>query len=247
MKPSIAITLGGGAFAVMLGAYLFAYATTARDPVEWKNADLIVQDSKAEQILPLFAAGGSGATHIGIVEVTAEGAVVIEAAETVVATPVKTFMARGENKAIAVYRLESLSEEQANAVVAAARRQLGKPNDFFLRKSWDGLYSSELVRLAFSDIGIDLGRTQKFATAAEDLGMVRSQFMRSWSSNVDCQKRQFTQSQCWDLVAKQEVITPASIVGDARVTQVYATAKTEPAGFTLSRKADDAKAEANKP
>lgn len=243
MKPSIAMTLGAGAFAVMLGAYVFSYATTVRDPVEWKSGDLVVQDSKAEEILPVFAADGSGATHIGIVDVTPDGAVVIEAAETVVATPMRTFMARGKDKAFAVYRIETLREEQGKAVVAAARRQLGKPNDFFLRKTWDGFYSSELVRLAYSDIGLDLGRTQKLGSVAEDLGMVRSQFMRSWSSNVDCVKRRFDQHQCWAMLAKQEIITPSSIVTDARMAKVYATEARAPAGFTLSRKAD-AKAEA---
>lgn len=235
MKPSIAITLGAGAFAVMLGAYLVSYATTVHDPVEWQSGDLVVQDSKAEQMLPVFAADGSGATHIGIVDVTEDGAVVIESAETVVATPVRTFMARGEDSAFSVYRIKDLSEEQGKAVVAAARRQLGKPGDFFLSKSWDGLYSSELVRLAYSDIGIELGRVQKLATVAEDLNMVKSQFMRSWSGNADCQKHKFSQSQCWDMVAKQEVITPSSIVSDTKVAKVFETAKVEAKGFTLSK------------
>ena len=58
MKPNVAITLGSGVFAIVLGAYLFAYATTVRDPVEWKDGDVIVQDSDVENILPLFAAEG---------------------------------------------------------------------------------------------------------------------------------------------------------------------------------------------
>lgn len=225
MKPAIAITLGAGVFTVLLGAYLVSYATTVRDPVEWKTGDVIVQDAIVGQALPLFAADGSGVTHIGVVEATPEGAVVIEAAETVRETPMREFIARGRNKTFAVYRIPALSADQGKAAVAAARRQLGKPNDFFLRRSWDAFYSSELVRLAYGDIGFDLGRMQKIASVASDLTTVKSQFGRNWSSVPECKKRNLDREQCWTMVAKQEVITPASIVADNQLTQVYSTMK----------------------
>ncbi len=234
MKPSIAITLGSGVFAILLAAYLFAYATTVRDPVEWQNGDVIVQDSRVEKILPLFEAEG-GFTHVGIVEARPGGAVVIEAAEKVVETPVREFLSRGEDGAFAVYRLNGLSAEQGEKVVAAARRQIGKPNDFFLHKSWDQLYSSELVRLAFSDVGLDVGRTQRMSRVSGDLAGVRSEFLRAWSTHEECHKRNLTSDQCWTMVSKQEVVTPSSIVNDARMTKVFELAKAEKKGFTLSR------------
>jgi len=237
MKPSIAITLGAGVFVVMLGAYIVSYATTVREPVEWKSGDVIVQDSKAAELLPLFAADGSGMTHIGVVEVSPEGAVVIEAAERVVATPIRTFLARGKDEAFAVYRVGSLSDDQRKAVAAAARRQLGKPNDFFLQKSWDALYSSELVRLAYSDIGVDVGEMKRLGKVAGDLSVVKSHFMRNWAANVDCGKRRFDKNQCWTMATKQEVVTPASIANDARMTKIYAS-EARTSGFTLSRAAE---------
>lgn len=243
MKPSIAITLGSGVFAILMGAYLFAYATTVRDPVEWKDGDVIVQDSDVENILPVFAAEG-GFTHVGVVEARPEGAVVIEAADKVVETPMRTFLSRSHDGAFAVYRLNNLTPEQGKAVVAAARRQLGKPNDYFLRKNWEQLYSSELVRLAFADAGIDVGRPTKMGRLPGDLGTVRSQVMRQWSSNEDCQRRNLAASQCWDYLAKQEVVTPSSIVNDTRMTKIFEVAKAEKRGFTLSR-AEDKKDEAS--
>jgi hypothetical protein len=221
MKSSVTLTLGGALFTVLLGAYLIAYATTERDPVEWKSGDVIVQDAKAAEILPLFAADGSGVTHIGIVDVREDGAYVIEAAEKVVATPMRTFQARGKEKAFSVYRVASLSDKQRAQVVAAAVRQMGKPSDYFLGRSWDQLYSSELVRLAYSDIGFDLGRVQKIGKVTDDLNAVRSQFWRKWAANPDCQKRRFDSEQCWTMVIKQDVVTPASIVADAHMTKVY--------------------------
>jgi hypothetical protein len=234
MKTSVAITLGSGVFAVVLGAYLFAYATTARDPVEWKDGDIVVQDSKVEKILPVFAAAG-GFTHVGIVEARPDGAVVIEAADKVVETPMRAFLARSEDGAFAVYRMNGLTPEQGAAVVAAARRQIGKPNDFFLRRNWEQLYSSELVRLAFSDVGLEIGRPQKMSRLTDDLSLVRSQFIREWSTNEDCHRRNLTQDQCWQSLTKQEVVTPSSIVNDNRMTKLFEVAKAEKKGFTLSR------------
>ncbi len=228
MKSSVVIVLGGALFVVLLGAYLIAYATTVRDPVEWKSGDVIVQNSDAANILPLFAVDGSGATHIGIVDAREDGAVVIEAADKVVETPVQTFLARGVDKAFAVYRFASLNDAQRAKVVEAARRQLGKPNDFFLRRSWDQLYSSELVRLAYSEIGFDLGRLQRLGKISGDLTSVRSQFLRNWEANTDCQKRRLDVEQCWALMEKQEVVTPSSIVADAHMTKIY-EAKAAPA------------------
>lgn len=221
MKPSVVATLGAIVFAVLLAAYLFAYATTVRDPVEWKSGDLIVQDLKAADVLPLFGGDGSGITHIGIVDIHDGHAVVIEAAEKVVETPVYTYLGRGKDKAYSIYRLTALNDKQREAVAAAARRQLGKPNDYFLRRSWDQLYSSELVRLAYSDIGFDLGRLQRLGKAGGDMTKVRSQFLRKWEANEDCQKRRFDSEQCWAMMIKQEVVTPASIVADAHMTKIF--------------------------
>lgn len=237
MKQSVVITLGVCVFAIVLGAYLFAYATTVRDPVEWKNGDVIVQDANVADMLPVFAAAGSY-THIGIVEAREGGAVVIEAAEKVRETPVREFLKRGDSGAFAIYRLNSLSDAQGAAVVAAARRQIGKPSDFFLRRDWEQLYSSELVRLAFSDIGLDVGRPQRVSKMPGDFGTVRAKFQRSWANNEDCRKRNLTADACWTLVAKQEVTTPASIVGDARMTKLFEVAKPEKQPFALSRASD---------
>jgi hypothetical protein len=215
--------LGVGTFVVVLGGYLVSYATTVHDPVEWKTGDVVVQDSSVEPTLAVFAADGSGMTHIGVVEVKPEGPVVIDVADIVRETPMKTFLAQGRNKAFAVYRIPALNEEQGKHLIAAARRQIGKSNDFFLRRSWDSFYSAELVRMAYGDIGLDVGRTQKIGSIAKDPAQLKSQFGHSWSGQPDCAKRNFDREQCWALVAKQEVITPAAIVGDSQFTKVYSS------------------------
>ncbi len=224
MKRSVAVIFGGAGFAAILGAYLWSHATTVREPVDWQTGDLIIQDSRVADVLPVFAADGSGMSHMGIVDTSAaDGAVVIEVTDIVRETPIREFVARG--KGVAVYRLSALSDEQRKSAVAAARRQLGKPSDFFLRRSWDALYSSELARLAYGDIGFDLGRLQKISTVAPDLTTVKMQFSRHWSANVDCNRRHLDQEQCWAMVVKQEVITPSNIAGDSQLTKVYSSLK----------------------
>jgi hypothetical protein len=126
----------------------------------------------------------------------------------------------GRRDAYAVFRLAALNDVQRAAVAEAARRQMGKPSDYFLRRTWEQLYSSELVRLAYSDIGFDLGRLQKIGKVG-DLTTVRSLFQRKWQSNEDCRKRRFDAEQCWAMLIKQEVVTPASIVADAHMTKIF--------------------------
>ncbi len=231
MKPHIKNVFFGAAVLVAFAAYLVSYATTVRQPVEWKDGDLVVQDSKIEPILPVFAAEGSSATHIGIVAQTESGTVVIEAAETVVETPINEFIKRGKLKDYSVYRDPNLTQEQGAKIVASARSHLGKPNDFFLSSNQDQLYSSELARLAFASVGLQLGRTQRLASVAKELAPVSSKFMGNWSNNAACKRRYLSWEQCWDVVARQDIITPSSIISDQRVVRIFDTA-TPPAGDT---------------
>lgn len=223
MKSSVAITLGSAVLAVLLGAYLVASATTVRDPVPWRNGDLVVQDASVGQALPVFENDGTGLSHIGIVEKRPDGVFVIETVDAVRETPMKEFVARGKNRDFAVYRVNDLDEKQAAAVVAAAKRQLGKPADMFLRRNWEELYSSELVKLAYNDIGVDLGRTQRIGTIGKDTTPVKAQFGRNWSTNPDCRRRNLDKAQCWALVQKQDVVTPSAIVNDGKATKIYST------------------------
>ena len=64
---------------------------------------------------------------------------------------------------------------------------------------------------------------QKLTSVASDLAMVKSQFNRNWSSHKDCEKRHLDNEQCWVLVTKQDVITPANIVKDSQLTKVYSS------------------------
>ena len=225
MKNHVQMTFYGSAVVVAFAAYLWASVTTPPSPVEWKNGDLIVQDTKIEPILPVFMGDETGATHIGIISVTESGPMVIEAAETVIETPLWEYIKRGKGKNYAAYRVPTLTSQQAEAVVAMARAQLGKPNDFFLDEARDQIYSSELVSMAYQSVGIALGRTQRLGKIIKEQSQVQSKFSGNWASNKNCKRRYLDHEQCWDLVARHEVITPAAIVSDEHVKQLFNSIK----------------------
>jgi hypothetical protein len=231
MKSSVLIVLGGSLFVILLSAYLISYATTVRDPVEWKNGDLIVLNAPEDNTLPLFAADGSGYTQIGIVATGDDGATVIATTEKVAEIPLRHFLAQAQDNGIAVFRIESLKDDQRTAVVTAARRQLGKANDYYFARGWDRLYSSEFVRLAYNDIGLNLGRLTRIGKLKGDLGMVQSQFSRNWTANDECRRRNLDLEGCWGIMIKQEVVTPASIVADANMKKIYEVKAEKPETF----------------
>jgi hypothetical protein len=87
-------------------------------------------------------------SHVGIVEVTPQGAFVIEAIDPVSRTPFDRWRARGNGGHLAVMR-PHLDAGAIKATLASAAHMLGKPYD--TRYSWgdDKLYCSELVVKAF--------------------------------------------------------------------------------------------------
>ena len=108
IKSSVAATLGGAVFAIVLTAYLVSYATTVRDPVEWKNGDLIVQNANATDVLPVFAAEGNGMTHIGLVEVTDGGAIALGLAQQSAATGMPADQLREQMAAMPIAALPQI-------------------------------------------------------------------------------------------------------------------------------------------
>jgi hypothetical protein len=213
----------GATLVVVFCGYLWSSMTSGINPVQWRDGDLIVQRAKAAAVLPVFGTKMQPPAHIGIVQVTEAGPVVIEAGETVTETPLPEFIARGQGRQFAAYRVPGLTTIQANVVIAAARARIGTPGDFFLDEEPDHIYSSELVRMAFDAVGIDFAHTERLGDLARDNPMVNSKFMGRWSESRPCKRRYLDYQQCWNVVARYEVTTPDTIVTDPRVQKIYAS------------------------
>jgi hypothetical protein len=221
MRTDIALTIGAGVAGFALCAYLVTYATTRHEPVEWQDGDLIFQTATTFPNQMILDATASPLTNVGVIAVTPEGPMVIEAGEKVDEISVENFVAKGTDGTISVYRVKNLTPEQAGQVVAAARRYLGKPYDTFFDKGSDNIYSGELVRLTFNGVGLTLGQMVRLDKLAKGLPAFESVFDQQWQSLRECQIRNYDRETCWSYVLKQQLVTPASIAADEHVALIF--------------------------
>ncbi|MCY1082192.1 YiiX/YebB-like N1pC/P60 family cysteine hydrolase [Archangium lansingense] len=192
----------------LLSLSLLAHTAAAEpQPLVGKlqTGDLVFHTSRSQQSAPIQAATNSPLSHVGLVEVTPAGVFVVEAVQPVKRTPFAKWKARGLNGRILVLRPEQLSEEQRVAAVQEAKRHLGKPYD--LRFGWDdkAMYCSELARKAYSAAaGVDYGKMERLGTLnVKKLGPALQQ---RYGGNIPL---------------NLELITPASLAADERLTVVH--------------------------
>jgi len=222
MRTDVAITIGAGVLGFALCAYLVTYATTRHEPVEWQNGDLIFQTATAFPNEMILDAAASPLTNVGIVATSDEnGPTVIELSTVVDEVPMSAFVDKGTDSAISVYRVRNLTPELAQQVVEAARRQMGKPYDVFFDKGADNIYAAELVRMAFSQIGLTLGQSERIEKFAKKQPGFESIYDQQWSNLHECQSHNLDQQQCWAYIVKQQMITLTSIASDEHVQQIY--------------------------
>lgn len=192
----------------LLSLSLLAHtAAAAPRPLEGdlRTGDLVFHTSRSQQSAAIQAATGSPLSHVGLVEVTPAGVFVVEAVQPVKRVPFAKWKARGVNGRILVLRPEQLPEARRVAAVREAKRHLGKPYDW--RFGWDdqALYCSELARKAYSAAaGVDYGKMERLGTL--DVKKLGPALQQRYGGKVPL-----------DL----ELITPASLAADERLTVVH--------------------------
>jgi hypothetical protein len=195
--------------AVWLLALALGVSALTRGQPWLRSGDVVLQTSRSGQSGFIQEATGSPWSHVGLVEVTADGPVVIEAVGKVRATPWRAWRARGEGERVLVLRPRALPPEALAHVVAEARRELGKPYD--PRFGWgdEALYCSELVHKAFlRGAGVALGEKERLAD------LLASSPRRAALEKAAASRWRGPPPR--DL----EVVTPASIARDPRLQRV---------------------------
>jgi len=148
-------------------------AKLAEVPV--KTGDVVLQTSRSSRSALIRKASDSPYSHVGLVEVAADGVFVVEAVQPVSRTPWKTWRARGVGGKVTVLRATALDEESLTNVVAQAKRELGKPYDARYRWDDETLYCSELVAKAFErGAKVNVGKQQQVKSlqlSAADLAL----------------------------------------------------------------------------
>ncbi|HEY6001440.1 MAG TPA: YiiX/YebB-like N1pC/P60 family cysteine hydrolase [Anaeromyxobacter sp.] len=182
-----------------------ALAAPAAEPRP-EAGDLVFETSTSPQSAAIQWATRSPWSHVGIVEVAADGTFVIEALGKVSRTPWRAWRRRAlRGGDLLVLRPRGLSAEERGRAVARARAFLGKPYD--PRFGWgdDRIYCSELVVKAYErGAGISLGKRERLGDLR--LAGVERAAEKRWGGKLPR-----------DLV----LVTPASLAGDARLERVY--------------------------
>jgi hypothetical protein len=139
------------------------------------EGDLVFIQSTTDQSRAIREATGSDWTHVGIAMRDARSAqvpapwVVIEAARSVTATPIDSFLGRSKGGRFAVKRLkESVAEwdeEALGRLRDALQAMTGKPYDVFFEWSNAAIYCSELTYKAIVQaLGsrVEIGKLERF-------------------------------------------------------------------------------------
>ena len=170
-----------------------------------KTGDLVFHTSRSRQSVAIQAATDSPLSHVGLVEVTPQGVFVVEAVQPVKRVPFARWKARGVNGRILVLRPEQLPEDKREAAVAEAKRHLGKPYDWRFGWGDESMYCSELARKAYTRAAsVDYGKMERLGTL--DVKKLGPALHQRYGGKVPL-----------DL----ELITPASLAADERLTVVH--------------------------
>lgn len=143
-------------------AALIAVAEGTQPPeVALQSGDVVLQASTSERSALIRKASRSPYSHVGLVERAKDGVFVIEAVQPVSRTPLAAWVKRGEGGWVTVLRPRSLDAAALRRVVAAAKKELGKPYDARFRWDDERLYCSELVVKAFArGAGLSVGKQE---------------------------------------------------------------------------------------
>lgn len=208
------------AFALLMMGALQSAASAQDIPFDdFRQADLIFQETTGRQSIAVKAATGSPYTHMGIIRMTGGGPVVIEAGRTVTETSLNEFIARGAGKRFSVYRMDGLSGDKAHEIIEQAQKDYEKPYDLYFRLDGSTIYCSELPFRAFKAAGIDLGEVEKVGDLNINVAAAVALIDRRWQQHPDCKGG--SKEACIDKLNVQDIVTPVSIARDKKLTQMF--------------------------
>jgi hypothetical protein len=176
---------------VLFGAALMVTLLSASDlnssgdPAQWKNGDVIFQQSQSRQCKAISLATHSEWTHCGVVFLKDGKWIVAEAVEPVVFTPVDEFISRGKNGRVEVRRLNrALTSAEEKAMWAFLAAQGGKHYDIGFHWSDHEMYCSELVWKAYNAAGVGLTEPRPMRSFDLSSPLVKSVMQERYGDDV---------------------------------------------------------------
>ncbi|MFP2962542.1 YiiX family permuted papain-like enzyme [Myxococcus sp. 1LA] len=190
---------------VWLGALNAAAAPREGLEARLQTGDIVLHTSRSSQSQAIQKATQSPLSHVGLVEVTEEGAWVVEAVQPVQRIRFSQWKARGLKGGILVLRPRALTDAQRQEAVTAAKAHLGKPYDWRFGWGDDAMYCSELVRKAYAQgAGVEYGKMERLD-----------------SLRVKGLEQQLRERYGKQVPLDLELVTPASIATDVRLDVVH--------------------------
>ncbi len=176
--------LNAGCFILMLLS-LGCNAESEYQPV---NGDIIFHTSRSSQSQAIQLATNSKYSHMGIVFIREDQAVVFEAVAPVKATPLKEWIARGENGQYVVKRLSNASKvltpQALERMKVVGESYAGKNYDLYFEWSDDRIYCSELVwKIYYQGLGVRIGELQELSDFDLSSPTVRKKIDERWNGN----------------------------------------------------------------
>lgn len=154
-----------------------------------REGDILLQKSRSRQSRAVEQATRSPWSHCGILARRGGRWEVVEAAATVRATPLGTWLGKGRDGRYAILRVRDsyrkLSESDRHGLAEAARSFEGAPYDSLFGWDDDRIYCSELVWKAYHRaLGIGPGRIQKLSDFDLSATAVKSALARRYGDRI---------------------------------------------------------------
>lgn len=156
-------------------------------PLALQNGDIIFQTSSSSQSKAIQLGTNSPYSHVGIIYIEGDDTMVFEAIRTVQLTPLKQWIARGENSQYTLMRVkDSLSTTQVQKMKQIGRNYAGKPYDIQFAWGNDKIYCSELVWKVYDEgAGIKLSSPRTMDSYNFDNPQVLSLMEARWNGTIN--------------------------------------------------------------
>jgi hypothetical protein len=208
------------AVAIAIASIIFFTRPGGSKLPELQDGDIVFQTSTSSQSAAIFAATKSPFTHMGIIKLTENGPVVIEAVGPVRETPFQEWVNRGLGWRLVVMRMGGLEDWHRKKIITEAFKYYGLPYDPYFIFGPDSFYCSELVWQIFRDAGKDLGRVQKISELDLNRTAVLKLIEERWQNYPPC-KDAISLEVCHEIIRYQDLITPATIADDSGLYVIW--------------------------
>jgi uncharacterized protein YycO len=177
---------------------------------DFKNGDIIFQDSPSSQSQAIKLATHSDYSHVGIVYRENKKLYVYEAVDPVVLTPLNSWIENGVGSKFVVKRLKDetlLTEKSLKAMKRVMHTFAKKPYDALFGWNDDRIYCSELVwKIYKRGLGLEVGKLKRVKDFDLTHPVVKEKLKERYGNNIPL---------------NEKVIDPQGVFDSDLLTTVY--------------------------